>query len=201
MKLYIDTDECEKLKIPVSTALYLAALYYKEGISRKTFEEALSRGLVNFSGYDKFYEPKEVVVTQAGVDFVESIFLNSEFKPKKGEIDNFEVLADQLKEIFPKGKKPGTSLMWRGSSYEIAKKLRTLVKKTGAKFTNEEAIQATKRYIESFNGNYSFMQTLPYFILKQVPINGVYEERSQLLSYLENGEQSEYNNEWTAELR
>lgn len=201
MKFYIDTDECEKLKIPVSTALYLAAFYYKEKIDRNSFEEALSRGLVNFSGYNKFYEPTNVTITQAGIDFVETIFLKSEFKPKKGESDNFDILAENLKELFPKGKKPGTSLMWRGSSYEIAKKLRTLVKKTGAKFTNEEAVQATKRYIESFNGNYSFMQTLPYFILKQVPINGVYEERSQLLSYIENGEQSEYNNEWTAELR
>lgn len=200
MKFYIDTDECAKLKLPVSTALYLAALYYKEGINRKTFEESLSRGLVNFSGYDKFYEPKEVTITQAGVDFVESIFLNSEFKPKKGEVDNFNTLADQLKELFPKGKKPGTTLMWRGSSYEIAKKLRTLVKKTGAKFTNEQAIEATKRYINSFNGNYSFMQILPYFILKQVLVNGTYEERSQLLSYIENTEEG-YGSEWTAELK
>lgn len=201
MKFYIDTDECAKLKLPVSTALYLAALYYKEGINRKTFEESLSRGLVNFSGYDKFYEPKEVTITQAGVDFVESIFLNSEFKPKKGEVDNFNTLADQLKELFPKGKKPGTTLMWRGSSYEIAKKLRTLVKKTGAKFTNEEAIEATKRYVESFNGNYSYMQILPYFILKQVPVNGIYEERSQLLSYIENANQEDVDNSWTSEIR
>lgn len=201
MKFYIDTEECEKLNIPISTALYLASFYYKEKIDRKTFEEALSRGLVNFSGYDKFYEPKEVTITQAGVDFVESIFLNSEFKPKKGEVDNFNTLADQLKELFPKGKKPGTTLMWRGSSYEIAKKLRTLVKKTGAKFTNEEAIEATKRYVESFNGNYSYMQILPYFILKQVPVNGIYEERSQLLSYIENANQEDVDNSWTSEIR
>ena len=196
MKFYIDTDECAKLGLPVSTALYLAALYYKEGINRKTFEEALSRGLVNFSGYDKFYEPKDVTITQAGVNFVETIFLNSELKTKDTNIDSFEELASQLIELFPKGKKPGTSIMWRGSKFEVAKKLKTLVKKTGAKFTGEQAIEATKRYISSFNGNYSFMQVLPYFILKQVPVNGVYEEKSQLLSYMENNEEG-HGNEWT----
>lgn len=202
MKFYIDTDECAKLNIPVSTALYLASLYYKENIDRKTFEEALSRGLVNFAGYDKFYEPRNVTITQAGVDFVETIFLNSEFKPKEPkQIDQFDLLSNQLKELFPKGKKPGTSLMWRGSGYEVVKKLRTLVKKTGAKFTNEEAIEATKRYVESFNGNYSYMQILPYFILKQVPVNGVYEERSQLLSYIENANQEDVDNSWTSEIR
>ena len=100
MKFYIDTDECKKLNIPVSTALYLASLYYKENINRNTFEESLSRGLVNFSGYDRFYEPKDVNITQAGVDFVETIFLNSEIKPKGKEVDRFELLATQLRELF-----------------------------------------------------------------------------------------------------
>lgn len=202
MKFYIDTDECKKLNIPVSTALYLAALYYKECINRKTFEESLSRGLVNFSGYDKFYEPKEVNITQAGVDFVETIFLNSEIKPKGKEVDRFEELATQLRELFPKGKKPGTSIMWRGSGYEVVKKLKTLIKKTGVEFTNEQAIEATRRYINSFNGNYAYMQVLPYFILKQVPVNGVYEERSQLLSYIENeGSDDGFGNDWTSTLK
>lgn len=201
MKFYIDTDECAKLNLPVSTALYLAALYYKECINRNTFEESLSRGLVNFSGYDKFYEPMKVTITQQGVDFVESIFLNSEFKPKEKEVDRFENLATKLRELFPKGKKPGTSIMWRGSNYEIVKKLKTLIKKTGAEFTDEQAIEATKKYIESFNGNYAYMQVLPYFILKQVPVNGVYEEKSQLLSYIENANQEDVDNNWTSELR
>lgn len=201
MKFYIDTDECVKLNLPVSTALYLAALYYKECINRNTFEESLSRGLVNFSGYDKFYEPMKVTITQQGVDFVESIFLNSEFKPKEKEVDRFEELATKLRELFPKGKKPGTSIMWRGSNYEIVKKLKTLIKKTGAEFTDEQAIEATKKYIESFNGNYAYMQVLPYFILKQVPVNGIYEEKSQLLSYIENAGQEDVDNNWTSELR
>lgn len=201
MKFYIDTDECKKLNIPVSTALYLASLYYKENINRKTFEESLSRGLVNFSGYDRFYEPKEVTITQAGVDFVETIFLNSEFK-KENKEDRFESLATQLKELFPKGKKPGTSVMWRGSGYEVAKKLKSLVKKAGVKFTDEQAIEATRRYVNSFNGNYAYMQVLPYFILKQVPVNGIFEERSQLLSYIENeGSDDEFGNDWTSTLK
>ena len=90
--------------------------------------------------------------------------------------------------------------MWRGSNFEVNKKHKTLIKKTGIQFTDEQAINAAKRYIKSFNGNYSFMQVLPYFILKQVTIDGSIEEKSQLLSYIENEEDGN-GNEWTAELR
>lgn len=200
MKFYIDTDECKKLDIPVSTALYLAAFYYNEVINESTFDEAISRGLVDFRGYDSKGKPMGVTITQAGINFVESIFLNSEFRVPNNTEDRYDVLAEKLRELFPKGKKQGTSLMWKGSKFEVSKKLKTLVKKTGAKFTDEEAIDAAKRYIQSFNGNYSYMQILPYFILKQVPVNGVYEERSQLLSYIENAD-GDINTEWTAELR
>lgn len=201
MKFYIDTDECKKLKIPVSTALYLAAFYYDEAINENTFKEAVSRGLVNFSGYDIRYQPQDVKITQQGIDFVESIFLNSEFRLPYSKEDRYEELAEKLRELFPKGRKPGTNLMWKGSVFEVTKKLKTLVKKTKAEFTNEQAIEATKKYIESFNGTYNYMQVLPYFILKQVPVNGVYEERSQLLSYIENNEEELNNGDWETTLR
>lgn len=115
--------------------------------------------------------------------------------------DRYELLAAQLREIFPKGRKEGTSYMWRDSNSMIAKRLKALVSKYGDCFTDEQAINATKKYVESFNGNYKFMQLLKYFISKKVVNGGEVEENSQLLSYIENEGQSEYNNEWTAELR
>lgn len=199
-KFYLDFDECKKLNLSPGLALYLAALYFESPVDNRTLDEALARGLADFQGYDNFRNPKDVTITQTGVDFVESVFLNSEFKEENNKVDKYEELAKKLRELFPKGKKAGTSLMWRGSVFEVTKKLKTLEKKTGVTYTEEQALDATKRYIESFNGNYSYMQILPYFILKQVPVNGVMEERSQLLSYIENTE-GDVNNEWTAELR
>ena len=199
MKYIIDPKECEKLNVSFPVALYLLALYYNTEITKESQKESICRGLASISSYDRNGNP-EIHITQTGVDFVESIFLNSEFREDK-KIDRFDELAKKLKELFPKGKKPGTSLMWRGSDFEVSKKLKTLIKKTGAEFTDEQAIEATRKYVESFNGIYNYMQILPYFIIKQVPVNGVYEERSQLLSYIENEGQIESNNDWTAELR
>lgn len=115
--------------------------------------------------------------------------------------DRYELLAAQLRELFPKGRKEGTSYMWRDSNNMIAKRLKALVSKYGDCFTDEQAINATKRYVESFNGNYRYMQLLKYFISKKVVNDGEVEENSQLLSYIENEGQSEHNNEWTAELK
>lgn len=199
-RFWLDLEECKKLEISPHLAFYLASLYYNDPINTHSFKEAVSRGLIDFSGYEEINKPKDVTLTQRGVDFIETIFLNSEFKNPKSNTDKYEELAVKLRELFPKGKKPGTSLMWRGSVFEVTKKLKALEKKTGAKYTEEQAIDATKRYIDSFNGVYNYMQVLPYFILKQVPINGIYEERSQLLSYIENEGQSEHNSEWTGEL-
>ena len=111
--------------------------------------------------------------------------------------DRYEILAAKLIELYPKGKKEGTSYMWRDSKSIIAKRLRALVKRYNVSFTDEQAINATKRYVESFNGNYKYMQLLKYFISKKTAIDGSIEETSQLLSYIENEGQEDANNDWT----
>ena len=105
-----------------------------------------------------------------------------------------------MQELFPEGKKPGTKLMWRDSQAIIGKKLKAVVKKYGAKFTDEQALEATKKYVESFNGDYQFMQVLKYFISKRNQLTG--EETSQFLSYLENADQEDVNNDsWRDSVR
>ena len=75
----------------------------------------------------------------------------------------------------------------------------TGVKKFGDKYSDEDIIEATKRYINSFNGDYRFMQLLKYFILKRVIVEGEIEETSQLLSYLSNSNEDE-RQDWTSML-
>lgn len=98
----------------------------------------------------------------------------------------FIALADKLRELFPEGKKDGTIYPWRDNTITIAKKLKTLCDKFQCKFTDEEAVAATKRYVDSFNGNYRYMQLLKYFILKRD--NEKMEESSQLLNFIQNQE-------------
>ena len=76
-----------------------------------------------------------------------------------------------------------------------------LVAKYNVEFTDEEAVDATKRYIASFNGNYRYMQILKYFISKQKPVEGASaEQNSQFLSFLQNEEGTTENQDWTANL-
>ena len=77
--------------------------------------------------------------------------------------------------------------------------LKAFVKKFGDKYRDEDIIEATKRYINSFNGDYRFMQLLKYFILKRVIVEGEIEETSQLLSYLSNSNEDE-RQDWTSML-
>ena len=107
--------------------------------------------------------------------------------PKKPKRD-YAKLADQLRAIYPEGKKEGTSYMWKDSTLGIAKKLKSLDDMCAEYglplYTDEEAIEATQRYVASFNGIYRYMQLLKYFILKQSNEKG--EKASQLLSFIQN---------------
>lgn len=200
MKLCFDAKECEKEKVPVDTALYIASLYLGKLITNNTFQDVCSRGLIEFDGFDLKRQPVNARLTPSGVELIESIFLNSEFAVSGSDEDRYDKLAKKMQELFPEGKKPGTKLMWRDSQAIIAKKLKAVVKKYGAKFTDEQALEATKKYVESFNGDYQFMQVLKYFISKRNQITG--EETSQFLSYLENAGQEDANNDsWRDSVR
>lgn len=201
MKLCIEAKECEKAKVPVDTALYVASLYLGKLITFNTFQDVCSRGLIEFDGFDSKREPINARLTQAGIDIIEDIFLNSEFNTTNSDENRFDNLASKMRDIFPEGRKPGTKLMWKDSLPIIAKKLKTVVKKYGATFTDEQAIEATKKYVESFNGDYQFMQVLKYFISKRNSVTG--EETSQFLSYIENAgcEDTNSGENWTDNVR
>lgn len=203
MKIIIDIDKCKELGITLDEAFYLLALYSKNPIRLETFQQITSHGLMEYQMLRNGF-PALCSISEKGIEVAESLLLNSEFNEKsidsngKSE-DRFNILADKLRALFPKGRKEGTNLQWRDSTAIISKRLKIIVKKYGITFTDEEAIDATKRYIESFNGDYRFMQVLMYFIFKNEIVNGVKEERSQFMSYLQNKEDV-INNDWSHEL-
>ena len=82
--------------------------------------------------------------------------------------------------------------------------------KYGNNHTDEEIINATKRYVDSFNGNYQYMQLLKYFIWKNKVtgeevvrgrIVGEVERQSQLAAWLEDKEEKSVNHDWDVALR
>lgn len=201
MNFCINKEILAKSGISVDMAFYLASIYFDKPYTYDTFDLASRKGLITYNHLNRYDLPIQPKLTREGVELVESIFLNSEFKGSKGiDTDRYDELADKLRELYPKGRKEGTSYLWRDSHAKIANKLRLLVKKYNFKFTDKQAINATKRYIESFNGNYSYMQLLKYFILKKDKDTG--EENSQLMSYIENEDCTDASNDdWMNEVR
>lgn len=198
MKLCIDADLCKKNKIPISTVLFIAALYLKSEITEETFDDACKRGFLEYDGFDLMRQPINLKITKKGEEYLESLILDSKNKSKI-DTARFDALADKLRELFPEGKKAGCSLMWRDSTQTISKKLQAFVKRYGDNYTDEQIIAATKRYIQSFNGDYRYMQVLQYFIWKRITEDGESEYKSQLLSFLSN-EEKDTKEDWTSTL-
>ena len=119
--------------------------------------------------------------------------------------DRIELLASQMMELFPALKKAGSSQYFRGNRKDITLRLKKFFKLYGNRFSNSQILEATKKYVESFNGNYTYMRVLKYFIWKDERRTdsegvGYIDEVSDLASYIEN-DGKEFNKEWTANIR
>lgn len=188
----IDYNVLKDYNLTIDEFLVLL-LNYKDVDILKTNELLIKKELANRDVFNNLY----LVLSNNTKDFISNVIVESDKKVQNFKLDYLD-LASKLREIFPEGKKNGTCYMWRDSNTIIAKKLKTLVSKFDYKFTEEQAINATKEYVKSFNGNYTYMQLLKYFILKQDPITKEY--RSDFMSYIENADQKSINNDWNTEL-
>lgn len=158
-------------------------------------ESLINKGLANRDLKDS----SSVVVSDNAKDFIASILISSA-KVILDRHSDFSELANKMRELFPAGRKAGTTYYWRDSVPVIARKLETLVTKFDVEFTEEEALNATRRYIESFNGDYRYMQLLKYFILKTDRSTG--EIKSEFLSLIQNPEDEEVlNDNWLTDVK
>lgn len=184
MKLTIDQTVLDKngLTLEEFLVLFLGA---KDVDIESVSQSLIAKGLAD---KDLFSNGK-IVVSDKIKDLVSTISIDSD----KNVIDKdseFTELATELREIYPAGRKDGTTYMWRGTTAEVAKKLKTLVVKYGYTINREDVLKATKEYVNSFNGNYRYMQLLKYFILKSVrDADGNVDIKSELMSLIENSDQ------------
>ena len=198
MKLVIDSEVCKSKGLTLEEFIVLYLNSKNIDIS-KIINSIIEKKV---AGKDLF-NPNAVVLSSNSRKLLEEIILDSDKMVAKNN-KRLENLAERLRELYPEGKKQGTQYYWRDSNSVIVKKLKALIKKYGDCFTDEQAINATKKYVESFNGNYQFMQLLKYFISKNVVKGGEVEETSQLLSYIENAGQEDKQQmtiDWETELR
>ena len=184
MKLTIDQTILDKnnLTLEEFLVLFLSAREVDIGVISQSL---VAKGLAN----KDLFSSGKLVISDKVKDLVSTIPIESD----KNVIDKdseFTELATELREIYPAGRKDGTTYMWRGTTAEVAKKLKTLVVKYGYTINREDVLKATKEYVNSFNGNYRYMQLLKYFILKSVKdADGNVDIKSELMSLIENSDQ------------
>lgn len=211
MKIVFDTEACIKNGKEVDVMLYLLSFAAGCKITANTFEKARQR---NYLTFNQMHErgrlfPDYVELSKDGEFLIEGMMADSLVGTTTDSEKRFRNLAEKLRELFPAGNKPGYSYPWRDSVTVIADRLKKFVMKYGD-YPDDKIIDATKRYVASFNGNYRYMQLLKYFIWKNKVTGeelvrgrlvGEVEKQSQLASWIENDEQEgKISNDWEARL-
>lgn len=180
MKYCIEENVIQRHHLSINELLGL--MLFKNGCNpQQLINNMLERELIVQDMFGNY------IVTQHWDDELQKVLLESDAEIPKDNDLNY--LVGQLREIFPKGIKTG-SAAWRGNKREITLRLQKFFK-IYDKYTDEELISATKKYVESFNGNYTYMRILKYFILKdEVKIgedgSRYVEQVSELANFLEN---------------
>ena len=198
MKITIDENICKQYGLEVAELLAILLVKTSTNIPKLFNNMEYKQYIIKdtFDGY---------LVTQKWNDISDSIILDSEKANAKDENKEIEDLALELMTIFPAQKKQGTCHYFRGNKKDISLRLKKFFKLYGNSYNKEQILEAARKYVASFNGNYSYMRILKYFIWKDEKKTdsegkGYIEETSDLASYIDNnGEES--SNDWTAELR
>lgn len=199
MTLCISREGCEKNGLSIAEAILLFAVGTDSDLE-KAEQLLVDKGLIT-AKYDTLFNKIGWRLSKTGSEILDAIFVDSE-KTKNPE-EKITALATQLKDIFPKGKKDGTNYYWADGVALIVRRLKLFYKKYGDTYTNEQIIEAAKKYVESFNGNYIYMKLLKYFIFKEkTNAAGEVEGESDLISYIENaGQEDGLKNDWQTTLR
>ena len=195
MKITIDEDVLQKYNLTLEEflVLYLCA---KDIDIKSIVEDVISK---KFADKDLKYTSNAVVSNNIK-ELLSAIIVDSD-KQVSNKDQWFLDVANSLIKLYPKGKKPGTNYYWRDNPVIIGKKLKTLVSKFGITFSEQEAIDATERYVKSFeNKDKTLMHLLKYFILKTDKTTG--DVKSEFLAYLTNKDEEAVSKvDWTTDLR
>lgn len=148
----------------------------------------------------------QYLVTQHWSDVIDEILCDSS---KQQDNERLLNLAKSMMACFPKGKMPGTPYYYRCNSTEVVRKLKKFFEVYGDTYSDEQIIDATKRFVASFNGDYKYMPLIKYFISKLKPIteeDGTTHnvEFSPLADFLENEEDEDVvscSDDWLANVR
>ena len=197
MKIEVSDEICKKYNLSITEALVLIGLKYS---SQEVFQKLNKERFLLDLGSSIFNEETKYRLSRKANEALSCILAESTDAVTK-RTTNIEELADKLREIYPNGKIFNTNYYYRCNRQDIINKLKTFFKMYGTKYTDEQIINATQKYVNSFNGNYAYLKLLKYFIWKDERLKGE-SVQSLLADFIEN-ESSEdtTNTDWTVELK
>lgn len=206
--LEIKFDNCIEFNMTPIESVALYAIYqgFNGSSDLAVINSLLKRGFIKKETYTRKTNKSSTAYiykctpTEKGKIMLRKIVFKANQIPAHLQ-ERISYLAKELRNIFPEGKKEGTAYQWRGSTLLIMRRLNMFFHKYGEDYSDEEIINATKAYVDGFNGNYRFMRILKYFIYKEgFNANGEVESTSDLLEYIENAGQESLNSDWASTL-
>ena len=197
MNININEKVCEENNLSVPKALALAAIQYS---TPKDYEELIKEGLITKYNGSMFEPERRYSLMDKAEELLTKIIINSDSNVTKRST-SIEELADKLRNIYPNGKIINSNYYYRCNRQDIINKLKTFFKMYGTKYTDEQIINATQKYIDSFNGNYTYLKLLKYFIWKDERLKGE-SVQSLLADFIENeSAEDTTSSDWTVELK
>lgn len=190
MKITIDEKVCLKHKMTPVEVLFALAIRNSESPQGE---------LLNMENREILVKDRDVYkVTMHWSEVLDEILSDSSGSIEKTDEELLE-LAKKMREAYPQGKMQDrygriTPYYYRCNNGEVVKKLKKFFTIFG-NYSDEEILEATKRYVSSFQGNYTGMRLIKYFILKDDVRPGEdgnhVEQISDLATFLENRESGE----------
>lgn len=197
MIVNVDDKVCEANGITKDEAFILAAIQYG---TEDMYNHLIKEGYITKINSSCYELNKKYTITNRGINLFSDIVLNSDRNIAESS-NSISELASRLREIYPTGKMPGTTYYYKGNLQDIEKKLKSFKKRYG-NYTDEDIIKATENYIKSFNGNYTYLKLLKYFIWKDEKRDGETIATSVLADWIENeGQEDCLSNDWTSTLK
>lgn len=203
----LNKEACQSSGVSLGEALLLLAIHNEVDLVKA--EDLLVRKGFITAKRNELFQRDGWRVTRTGAQILEEAVSESEKSltktraDRKKEISGLTALAEKLKAIFPEGKKQGTNQYWAEGPTLIAKRLDKFFDKYGRNWTEDQIVDATQRYVTSFNGDYRFMRILKYFLWKDTTgACGTVEVSSDLYNYLTHpNQQEESNGNWMDSVR
>ena len=197
MKIEVSDEICKKYNLSIKEALVLIGLKYS---SQEIFQKLNKERFLLNLGSSIFNEETKYRLSRKANEVLSCILAESTDVVAK-RTTNIEELANKLRDIYPNGKIINSNYYYRCNKQDVINKLKTFFKMYGTKYTDEQIINATQKYIDSFNGNYAYLKLLKYFIWKDERLKGE-SVQSLLADFIENENVEDTpSTDWTVELK